>query len=237
MTPRSSVKPPVVVGIAGGSGSGKTTLVRKLQDELLHARPVVLSHDSYYRDLSHLAPAERDRHNFDHPDSLETELLAEHIVRLKEGQHAPVPQYDFATHTRRNEPLKVEPSDLILVEGILLFTSDSLRGLLDVRIFVDAPSKLRLDRRIVRDQSERQRSRDSVIRQWNESVDVMHTHYVEPTRQHADIVIPSHAPNAIAVDMLVQYLAASVFGKDSPSEDASNPGTSMADQSRSRPKT
>ncbi len=197
---------PIVVGVAGGTGSGKTTLVRNIVEAVGAANIVVLQHDSYYRDHSDLRFEERARLNYDHPDSLETALFVRHLEQLIAGQPADVPVYDFVTHTRRRETVRVEPARVILVEGILVLAEPGLRALMDIKIFVDTDADVRFIRRLRRDIHERGRSVESVVQQYLDSVKPMHEMFVEPSRRYADIIIPEGGRNAIALDMVIARL-------------------------------
>jgi uridine kinase len=195
---------PLILGVAGGSGSGKTTVVRRLIRALGGQHDVaVLHHDSYYRDASHLPPEERAAINYDHPDSLETELLVEHLERLLEGEAVEVPIYDFANHVRTGETERVEPRPVIILDGILILWDRRLRDLMDVKVFVDADADVRLGRRLRRDMEERARSPDSVLRQYMETVRPMHLEFVEPSKRYADVIIPRGGHNKVGVDMVV----------------------------------
>ncbi len=194
---------PLVIGVAGGSGSGKTTVAHEILRRVGPDRIAYLQHDAYYRDWSHLPKEERDKINFDHPDALETELLVEHIRRLKAGRPVEVPVYDFTTHTRRPETRRVDPRPVILVEGILIFVEPTLRELFDVKIYVDTDPDLRFIRRLQRDIRERGRTVESVIRQYLETVRPMHLEFVEPSKRYADLIIPEGGFNTVALDMVV----------------------------------
>jgi uridine kinase len=195
---------PLILGVAGGSGSGKTTVVRRLIRALGGQHDVaVLHHDSYYRDASHLPPEERAAVNYDHPDSLETELLVEHLERLLEGDAVEVPIYDFANHVRTGRTERVEPRPVIILDGILILWDRRLRELMDVKVFVDADADVRLGRRLRRDMEERARSPDSVLRQYMETVRPMHLEFVEPSKRYADVIIPRGGHNKVGVDMVV----------------------------------
>jgi uridine kinase len=195
---------PLILGVAGGSGSGKTTVVRRLIRALGGQHDVaVLHHDSYYRDASHLPPEERAAINYDHPDSLETELLVKHLERLLEGEAVEVPIYDFANHVRTGETERVEPRPVIILDGILILWDRRLRDLMDVKVFVDADADVRLGRRLRRDMEERARSPDSVLRQYMETVRPMHLEFVEPSKRYADVIIPRGGHNKVGVDMVV----------------------------------
>ncbi|MFZ5923186.1 MAG: uridine kinase [Chloroflexota bacterium] len=194
---------PLVIGIAGGSGSGKTTVAQSILQRVGPERIAYLQHDSYYKDLSGLPPARRDEVNFDHPNSLETELLIRHIEMLKNGEQVEVPIYDFATHSRTEQTFVVKPRGVILVEGILIFVEADLRRMFDVKIFVDTDSDIRLIRRLERDIHERGRTTESVIKQYTSTVRPMHLEFVEPSKRYADVIIPEGGFNMAALDMVV----------------------------------
>ncbi len=178
------------VGIAGGTGSGKTTLAARVVGALPPDSVALLSHDSYYRDQSHLSPAERDRLNFDHPDTLETTLLVEHLGELRAGRAIEQPAYDFAEHRRHAARRRVEPRRVVIVEGILILHEPSLRRALDIKVFVDTDADERVLRRVERDTRERGRTVESVTAQYRETVRPMHAQFVEPSKRHADLIIP-----------------------------------------------
>ncbi|MGA2504748.1 MAG: uridine kinase [Anaerolineales bacterium] len=194
---------PLVIGIAGGSGSGKTTVAQTILQRVGPDRISFLQHDAYYKDLNGLPPTQRIEVNFDHPNSLETELLTNHILKLKEGHPVEVPIYDFSNHSRTNRTYTVQPRGVILVEGILIFTEASLRDLFDVKLFVDTDSDLRFIRRLERDISERGRTLEMVIKQYLSTVRPMHLEFVEPSKRYADVIIPEGGFNAAALDMVV----------------------------------
>ena len=186
---------PFAVAIAGGSGSGKTSLTRALVGAIGRLDCAVLDHDSYYRDLAHLPAAVRGETNFDHPESLDNELLARHIAELRRGTAVERPSYDFATHTRRAVTTRVESRPIILCEGILLLAVPELRDAFDLRVYVDTPADVRALRRVRRDIAERGRTVDSVVHQYLESVRPMHERFVEPARATADLVLGwQHTP-------------------------------------------
>jgi uridine kinase len=199
---------PLVIGIAGGSGSGKTTVAQIILQRVGPDRIAFLQHDAYYKDLSGLPPAQRAEVNFDHPNSLETELLIRHIEQLKNGQPVEVPIYDFATHSRTPQTFTVQPRPVILVEGILIFAEKALRDLCDVKIFVDTDSDIRFIRRLQRDIAERGRTVDSVIKQYMATVRPMHMEFVEPSKRYADVIIPEGGFNEAALDMVVARIEA-----------------------------
>lgn len=210
--------PPLIIGVAGGTGSGKTTVVRKITEALGSRDVVVIQHDSYYRDRSHLSPEERACINYDHPDALETNLFADHLELLLAGKPAEIPVYDFVTHTRRKETVQVEPASVIVVEGILILADKRLRSLMDIKVFVDTDDDERFIRRMERDVRERGRSYESVVEQYLSSVKPMHLEFVEPSKRHADIIIPEGGHNRVAIDLFVTKLA-SLLQQRSPSLD------------------
>jgi len=189
---------PLFIGVAGGSGSGKTTIAEEVVDRL-EGRVSLLHHDAYYRNLVELSFEERTRVNYDHPDSLETELMVKHLESLRSGLAIEHPVYDFATHLRSDETVRIEPGRVVIVEGILVLSDAALRAELDLKIFVDTDPDLRLARRLERDIAERGRSVDSVIDQYFTTVRPMHLEFVEPSRRYADIIIPEgYNPAAVA---------------------------------------
>ena len=199
---------PLVIGIAGGSGSGKTTVAETILNRVGADRIAFLQHDSYYKDLSGLPPTQHAAVNFDHPDSLETELLIQHIVSLRDGKPVEVPIYDFSTDSRTSQTFTISPHRVVIVEGILIFAEPALRELFDVKIFVDTDADLRFIRRLQRDITERGRSTESVIKQYLATVRPMHLEFVEPSKRYADVVIPEGGFNAAAMDMVVARIEA-----------------------------
>lgn len=196
-------KIPLVIGIAGGSGSGKTTVAQEILKRVGTNKIAYLQHDSYYKDLTGLPPTQRTQINFDHPDSLENELLIEHIASLLDFQPVSVPIYDFATDRRTDQTFIVEPKKVIIVEGILIFTEPELRKLFDVKIFVDTDADIRFIRRLHRDITERSRTTEYVIQQYQATVRPMHLEFVEPSKRYADVIIPEGGHNIAALDMVV----------------------------------
>jgi uridine kinase len=196
-------KIPLVIGIAGGSGSGKTTVAQEILKRVGVTKIAYLQQDSYYKDLTGLDRAQRDEVNFDHPNSLETELMIQHIASLRDLKPIQVPIYDFATDSRTGETFTVEPRNVILVEGILIFVDPDLRKIFDVKIFVDTDSDVRFIRRLTRDITERGRSTESVIHQYQTTVRPMHLEFVEPSKRYADVIIPEGGHNVAALDMVV----------------------------------
>lgn len=193
---------PLIIGVAGGSGSGKTTVVRHIIDSIGEDNILLLQHDSYYRDLKHLSFEERTKQNFDHPSSLETELMIRHIKALKNGYQVEVPIYDFTRHIRKEETRQVNAKKVILIDGILIFNEKELREQMDIKLYVDTDDDIRLLRRIKRDIIERDRELDNVLNQYQKFVRPMHLEFVEPSKRYADIIIPRGGENKIALDMV-----------------------------------
>ena len=191
----------LVIGIAGGTGSGKTTLMDNLIDKFGDV-VTVLSHDNYYRRHDELTYAQRCRLNYDEPDSLETELMAEHLTKLRRGEAIDCPIYDFTVHNRSDKTMHIVPKQVIIVEGILIFENEALRNLMDIRVFVDTDADIRLCRRIARDVTERGRTLESVLTQYQQTVKPMHERYVEPSKKFAHIVVPEGGKNFVALDMI-----------------------------------
>ncbi len=197
---------PVVLGVAGGSGSGKTTVVKRILEGLDPTSASLLHHDSYYHHHPDLTLEQRAAINYDHPDSLETSLMAEHLRVLLAGQAVEVPEYDFTVHRRRPETRRVEPRPLIIVDGILVLAEPELRDLMDIRVFVDTDSDIRFIRRLGRDTKKRGRTVESVLRQYQQTVRPMHLEFVAPSRRHAHIIVPEGGKNEVAIGMLVARL-------------------------------
>jgi uridine kinase len=197
---------PFLIGLAGGTGSGKTTVANAIVKRVGEERIAILSHDSYYRDFVDLPKDILDRQNFDHPDSLETELLVRHLKALKQGMVVETPIYDFKVHCRAAESRRVEPRKVILVDGILIFAEPELRKLFDVKIYVDTDADIRLIRRLKRDIAERGRSVESVVTQYESTVRPMHMEFVEPSKRYADLIIPEGGENTVALDFLFARL-------------------------------
>jgi uridine kinase len=195
--------PPVIIGIAGGTGSGKTTVARAIYDRVGKDRIEWISHDSYYRDFEGLTDDERHHINFDHPDSLETELLARHLDVLCKGSSVEVPIYDFAAYARKPETHRVEPRRVIIVEGILVLAEPELRRRINIKLFVDTPADIRFMRRLVRDIKTRDRSMESVIEQYMTTVRPMHEEFVEPSKRYADLIIPEGGENLVAINAII----------------------------------
>lgn len=209
---------PLVIGIAGGTGSGKTTVANVIIQRVGLDNIAFLPHDAYYKDLSHLPPAQRASVNFDHPDSLDSDLIVQHIHRLKNWEAIHLPVYDFKTHSRTAQTILVEPHPVILVEGILIFTEPALRALFDVKIFVDTDADIRFIRRLERDIMERGRTTESVIHQYLSTVRPMHLEFVEPSKRYADVIIPEGGLNTVAMDMVVARLEALLRAAAQPAQ-------------------
>ena len=197
---------PIIIGVAGGSGSGKTTVVRKIVEALGDDQVSVLEHDRYYRDHPELRLEERAALNYDHPASLETDLMVRHVEALRDGKNVDVPVYDFARHARVSATTPVIARTAIIVEGILIFADSGLRDLMDVKVFVDADDDTRFIRRLQRDITERGRTVDSVIDQYMNTVKPMHLDFVEPSKRYADVIVPQGGHNSVAIGMLLSLI-------------------------------
>jgi uridine kinase len=194
---------PILIGFAGGTGSGKTTAALRVKSHFPEERVEIIHHDNYYRDLEHLPRDGRDRVNYDHPDAFETELLLRHLDQLETGGVIQSPLYDYERHRRREQMQLLGPADIILLEGILVLECEELRQRMDIRIFIDEDADERLLRRLVRDIVERQRSVESIVAQYRETVKPMFQQFVEPSKRWADLIIPHGGHNAVAIDLLV----------------------------------
>jgi uridine kinase len=192
----------ILIGIAGGSGSGKTLVARNIVRDLGSDRVVIIDQDSYYRNLDDIPLRDREVRNFDHPDAFDNDLLKQHVRRLLEGHAIEQPIYDYAEHRRLDETRHVGEHVVTVLEGILIFVDPELRGLMDIKLFVDADPDVRFIRRLRRDLVERGRSVDSIIRQYEESVRPMHLQFVEPSKRHADVIIPEGGHNKVAIDLV-----------------------------------
>jgi uridine kinase len=204
---------PFVIGIAGGTGSGKTTVARRIYESLHLDSAVFLDQDSYYRDLAHLPLEERRQLNFDHPDALDNELLVQHLRALVERRPIAKPTYDFIAHTRAEATISVEPRDIVLVEGILLFVEPRLRDLFDLKIFVDAEADVRFIRRLRRDIEVRGRSLESVIEQYLSTVRPMHFEFVEPSKRWADVILPRGGNNVAGIRVIAARVRERLAGE------------------------
>ena len=201
-----SSRTPIVFGVAGGTASGKTTVAQSILRSVGAAQVAYLPHDAYYRDRADLPAAERRKLNYDHPASLETDLLVDHVKALLAGQTVQMPVYDFTHHLRTAETVRVPPSPIILVEGILIFVEPALRALIDIKVYVDTDADVRFIRRLTRDINERGRSMESVVRQYLGTVRPMHLEFVEPSKRYADIIIPEGGLNAVATALVTSRL-------------------------------
>ncbi len=192
----------MIIGICGGTGSGKTTIARSIVEAVGAENVVLVEQDSYYRDLADMPLDERQQANFDHPDSVDSNMMVHHILRLKQGLQAEMPLYDFKTHTRTTNIEVIEPRPVVIVEGILIFSEPRVLDLLDVRVFVDTPDDVRLIRRLKRDHAERGRTYEHTMDQYTRTIRPMHFEFVEPSKRHADIIIPEGAQMGVSVEFL-----------------------------------
>ena len=192
----------MIIGICGGTGSGKTTVANRILEAVNKQDVIFLQQDSYYRDLKDMPLDTRNLANFDHPDALDNDLLVKHLRRLKDGQIAELPIYDFKTHTRLPETLRTEPKPIIIVEGILVFADARLLAEMDVKVFVDTPDDIRFIRRLRRDIAERGRTAESVMEQYEMTVRPMHMQFVEPSKRYADVIIPEGGSNLVGIDLI-----------------------------------
>jgi uridine kinase len=197
---------PLVIGICGGTGSGKTTITNRIIEALSEKKVIVLEQDNYYKGFPELPFAQRVKVNFDHPDSMDTPLLAEHVRRLREGQSIERPTYDFANFRRVEETTRIEPRSAIIIEGILIFENKALRDLMDIKIFVDTDADLRFIRRLERDIRERGRTMETVIQQYMATVRPMHMEFVEPSKLYANVIIPEGGHNEVGIDLVIQKI-------------------------------
>ena len=192
----------ILIGIAGGSGSGKTVVARTIVRELGSKRVVIIDQDSYYRDLEEVPFRDREARNFDHPDAFDSELMIRHLRELLEGHAIEQPVYDYSQHRRTNETRRISDHLIVVLEGILIFHDPELRALMDIKLYVDADSDVRLIRRLRRDLTERGRSVDAILRQYEDSVRPMHLQFVEPSKRFADVIIPGGGHNKVAIDLV-----------------------------------
>lgn len=204
---------PLVIAIAGGTGSGKTTVANVILGRVGANHIAYLPHDAYYKDLTDLPPAQRAHINFDHPNSLDTDMLVRHVQDLKSNLPIELPVYDFKTHSRTSRTVPINPQPIIIVEGILIFVEPSLRRLFDVKIYVDTDPDIRFIRRLERDIAERGRTMESVIHQYLTTVRPMHQEFVEPSKRYADVIIPEGGFNTVALDMVVARVQALLHGE------------------------
>lgn len=198
-----SNRTPLIIGITGGSGSGKTSVTNAISEVFKNHSVVVIEQDYYYKDQSHLKFEERLNTNYDHPLAFDNDLLIEHIHNLLNNKAVDKPVYDYAQHTRSTDTIRIEPQDVIILEGILVLEDERLRNLMDIKLFVDTDSDLRIIRRILRDINERGRTVDSVVEQYINVVRPMHNQFIEPTKRYADVIIPEGGQNEVAIDLMV----------------------------------
>lgn len=197
------MKKPIFIGISGGTGSGKTTIVKRIYSEVPEDSISIIEHDSYYKDQSHLTYEDRCKTNYDHPFAFDTDLFVEHIISLKNGHFIEKPIYDYEIHNRKKETIIVEPKEIIIVEGLLVFYEEKIREQLDIKIFVDTDADIRIMRRILRDMKERGRTLDSIIAQYINTVRPAHEQFIEPSKKYADIIVTEGGNNLVAVDLMV----------------------------------
>ena len=201
------MRKPIFIGIAGGTGSGKSTFTNRLK-ETFGDKVSVVYYDNYYKRRDELSFEERKKINYDHPDAFETEMLIDHIRKLRDGQAVECPVYDYTVHNRSDKTITIRPADVILVEGIMVLQNDELRSLLDIKVYVEADADERILRRVIRDVKERGRSLDSVISQYLSTVKPMHEAFVEPSKRRADVIVPEGGHNLVALDMVIQRVRA-----------------------------
>src|ERR1041385_3627835 len=194
---------PLIIGIAGGSGSGKSTVARNVAELLTTSSVAFIDMDAYYKNFPQLTLDERRKLNWDHPDAFDYDLLCEHLTSLSRRKAIDKPEYDFVTHLRRRETTRIEPADVVVIDGILLFVDDRVRELCDVKVFVDADADIRLIRRLQRDTRDRGRPLHEIIDQYLSTVQPMHLEFVEPSKRYADVIVPRGGHNAIAIEMIV----------------------------------
>jgi uridine kinase len=192
----------IIIGIAGASGSGKTLIARTIYEELGSDQVVIIEEDSYYKDLSEMPERVREKMNFDHPEALDHHLLLEHLKALQNGKSVNIPIYDYTKHCRKKETRKINKHSIIVLEGILIFSEEAIRQVLDIKIFVDTPLDICLLRRVKRDVHERERSIDSILKQYEETVRPMYLQFIEPSKRYADLIVPRGGKNRIAIDLI-----------------------------------
>ena len=202
----------LVIGIAGGTGSGKTTVVKKISKQFSKEEVAVLTHDSYYIDNSDLSLEERRQKNFDHPDSIEFDLMIDHVKKLQRGESIEEPVYSFITCTRAKETKTITPKQVLIIEGILCLTNKALRDLMDIKVYVDCDSDIRLSRVIYRDIEERGRDVNQVLTRYNKTVRPSHLQFIEPTKRYADIIVPQGGKNLIAIQILTNHIVQTLNG-------------------------
>ncbi|TCZ78883.1 uridine kinase [Paenibacillus albiflavus] len=196
----------LIIGIAGGTGSGKTSVARSIAEQLGSDKAVIISQDNYYLNHLELSPEERAHINYDHPLAFDNELLLEQLLQLKNGEEIPVPVYDFVKHERAEQTIRVLPKPIIIVEGLHILSVEIIREIMDVKVFVDTDADIRILRRVVRDMNERGRSLDSICKQYMTTVKPMHDAFIEPSKKHADVIIPEGVKNEVGVNLLMTLM-------------------------------
>jgi uridine kinase len=203
---------PLIIGIAGGTGSGKSTVARRVAEALTESSVAFIDMDAYYKNFAHLPMAERKRVNWDHPDAFDLDLFVEQLSRLCEGEPIEKPTYDFVQHVRSTHTIAVAPSDVVVIDGILLFVDARVRSLCDVKVYVDADADVRLIRRLRRDIAQRGRPFDEILEQYLSTVRPMHLQFVEPSKRYADVIVPRGGHNAVAIEMIVAKIQRRLTG-------------------------
>ena len=221
--PDSVVMKPLIIGIAGGTGSGKSTVARKVAEALPNASVAFLEMDAYYRDFRHLTLQQLHHVNWDHPDAFDVELLTTHLASLARGERVEMPVYEFASHSRSPRTRAIEPTDVVVIDGILLLSNQSVRALCDVKVFVDADPDIRLIRRIRRDTAVRGRTLESVLEQYLTTVQPMHLQFVEPSKRYADVIVPRGGSNTVAIEMIVAKIHRRLSARDQAREASPTP--------------
>ncbi len=221
--PNSVVVKPLIIGIAGGTGSGKSTVARKVAEALPNASVAFLEMDAYYRDFRHLTLQQLHHVNWDHPDAFDVELLTTHLASLSRGERVEMPVYEFAAHSRSPRTRAIEPADVVVIDGILLLSEQSVRALCDVKVFVDADPDIRLIRRIRRDTAVRGRTLESVLEQYLTTVQPMHLQFVEPSKRYADVIVPRGGSNTVAIEMIVAKIHRRLSARDQAREASPTP--------------
>ncbi|GGE43074.1 uridine kinase [Pullulanibacillus camelliae] len=205
-------KKPIIIGVAGGSGSGKTTVANEISRSFPNQSIALIEQDAYYKAHDEKSMEERQKINYDHPLAFDHDLLIEHLIKLKNFEPIEKPVYDYTVHTRSDKIIPIEPKDVIILEGILILEDERLRDLMDIKVYVDTDSDLRIIRRLIRDTSDRGRTMDSVIDQYITVVRPMHNQFIEPTKRYADIIIPEGGQNVVAIDLMVTKIRSILEG-------------------------
>ncbi|UTR07879.1 uridine kinase [Alkalihalobacillus sp. LMS6] len=207
---------PVIIGVAGGTGSGKTTVAKEIFSQFNQSSIVLIEQDAYYKNQDHLKFEERLQTNYDHPLAFDNELLYAHLMQLVDRSPIYKPTYDYAQHTRAQEVVKIEPKDVIILEGILILEDERLRSMMDIKVFVDTDADIRIMRRLLRDTKERGRTIESVIDQYTTVVRPMHLQFIEPTKRYADVIIPEGGENKVAIDLMATKIRTVIQQKQDP---------------------